>query len=96
MNRTSIISLLRESKPFLQDRFGVTSLTLFGSMARDVANENSDVDVMVTFDGPATSARYFGVLFFLEDRLGRRVDLVTEKALREELRTSIARDAVHV
>ena len=46
--------------------------------------------------GPATSERYFGVLFYLEDLLGCEVDLVTTKGLREELRPHIEREAVHV
>jgi uncharacterized protein len=50
----------------------------------------------VSFDGPATSERYFGVQFFLEDLLGRPIDLVTDKALRPELRPFIEREAVHV
>jgi predicted nucleotidyltransferase len=51
---------------------------------------------LIAFDGPATSARYFGVQFFLEDLIGRSVDLVTEKALRPELRPYIEREAQHV
>jgi hypothetical protein len=54
------------------------------------------VDVLVSFDGPATSARYFGVQFYLEDLLGCPVDLVTDKALRPQLRPYIERDAIHV
>jgi hypothetical protein len=71
-------------------------LALFGSTARDEAGQHSDVDILVAFDGPATSAQYFGLLFYLEDRLGRPVDLVTEKALRPELRPYIEREAIHV
>ena len=48
------------------------------------------------FDGPATSRRYFGVQFYLEDLLERPVDLVTDKALRPELRPYIEREAVRV
>ena len=94
MDRTAALTLLRRSKPELVRRFGVTRLALFGSTARDQANEGSDVDVLVEFDGPATSARYFGVQFHLEDLLGRQVDLVTGKAIRPELRPYIERDAV--
>lgn len=64
--------------------------------ARDEAGEDSDVDVRVRFDGPATSKRYFGVQFYLEDLLGRPVDLVTDKALRPELRPYVEREAVRV
>ena len=65
-------------------------------MVRDAARVDSDIDILVTFDGPATSERYFGVQFFLEDLLGRPVDLVTDKALRPELRPFIEKEAVHV
>jgi predicted nucleotidyltransferase len=74
----------------------VTPLALFGSTARDTATSGSDVDVLVAFDGPATSKRYFGVQFYLEDLLGCPVDLITEKALRPELRPYIEQERVNV
>lgn len=96
MNRQRTLELLAICKPELQARFGVTRLSLFGSTARDTATSSSDVDVLVAFDGPATSRRYFGVQFYLEDLLGCPVDLVTEKALRTELRPFIERERVNV
>ncbi len=96
MKRKQVLELLSRSKPELQARFGVTRLALFGSTARDTADAKSDVDILVAFDGPATSKRYFGVQFYLEDLLGRPVDLVTEKALRPELRPYIEREQVNV
>lgn len=96
MNRKEAIQVLSLAKPKLASRFGVVRLALFGSLARDEAHPGSDVDVMVTFDGPSTSQRYFGVQFYLEDALGRPVDLVTEKALRPELKPFIEREAVNV
>ena len=96
MNRHRVLELLKQSKPELQARFGVTRLALFGSTARDAMNLGSDVDVLVAFDGPATSKRYFGVQFYLEDLLDRPVDLVTEKALRPELRPFIEHERVNV
>ena len=101
MNRESILDLLREHKPTLAQRFGVIELALFGSAARDRAEKESDVDILVRFDGPATSKRYFGVQFgpprrYIEDLLGRPVDLVTSKALRKELRPYVEREAIDV
>ena len=96
MKRQRTLELLARSKPELQARFGVIRLALFGSMARETATSASDVDILVAFDGPATSKRYFGVLFFLEDLLGCPVDLVTEKALRPELRPYIEQERVNV
>lgn len=82
--------------PALAREYGVRSLALFGSMSRDEAREGSDIDILVSFDGPATSARYFGVQFYLEDLLGHPVDLVTDKALRPELRPHVEREALRV
>jgi hypothetical protein len=96
LTRAQTLQLLAASKPELAKRFGVTRLALFGSTVRDTARADSDVDVLVAFDGLATSDRYFGVQFYLEDLLGRSVDLVTEKALRAELRPYIEREAQHV
>ena len=96
MNRAQILKVLADSKVLLRERYGVVDLALFGSAARDATRPNSDVDLLVTFDGPATSDRYFGVQFYLEDRLGRPVDLVTHKELRDELRPFIEREALHV
>lgn len=96
MDRARTLELLARSKPILAARFGVTQLALFGSMARDATRSDSDIDVLVSFDGPATSKRYFGVQFFLEDLLGHPVDLVTDKGLRAELRPYIEREAVRV
>lgn len=96
MNRAQVLQQLASSKNELALRYGVTRLALFGSVARESARPDSDVDILVAFDGPATSSRYFGVQFFLEDLLGRRVDLVTDKALRAELRPYVEREAVHV
>jgi len=96
MNRTETLRLLTLHKPELSRRFGVVELALFGSSARDEARSDSDVDVLVSFDGPATSKRYFGVQFFLEDVFGCPVDLVTDKALRAELRPYVEKEAVRV
>jgi uncharacterized protein len=96
MKRQHALELLTRCKPELQARFGVTRLALFGSTVRDMAAGGSDVDILIAFDGPATSKRYFGVQFYLEDLLGCPVDLVTEKALRPELRPYIEREKVYV
>lgn len=85
-----------QCKAELSARFGVTDLALFGSTACDAARSDSDVGVLVSFDGPATSARYFGVQFYLEDLFGTPIDLVTDKTLRAELRPYVEREAVHV
>ena len=96
MDRDRALTLLREHKTVLVQRFGVADIAVFGSIARDEAADGSDVDVLVRFDGPATSERYFGVQFYLEDLIGRSVDLITDRALRTELRPHVEREAIHV
>ena len=96
MNRAEILNKLQSHKQTLVERFGVTGLALFGSFARDQATDGSDVDILVSFDGPATSRTYFGVQFYIEDLLGRPVNLVTEKALRPEFRPYVEQEAVYV
>lgn len=80
----------------LARRFGVVDLSLFGSFARDQATEASDIDILVQFDGPATSKRYFGVQFYIEDLLDHPVSLVTDKALRVEFRPYVEQEAIRV
>ena len=96
MNRDEVLDVLRTHKSALAQRFGVSELTLFGSFARDQAKDDSDIDILVSYDEPATSKAYFGVQFYLEDLLGRQVDLVTDKALREEFRPYVEREAINV
>lgn len=96
MDKAEILRILKQEKPALAHQYGVVSLALFGSAARDQLGPDSDVDILVQFEGPATSKRYFGVQFHLEDLLGHPVDLVTDKALRPELRPYIEDEAMNV
>jgi predicted nucleotidyltransferase len=61
MKRDDVLALLREHLPVLRERFGVQRLRLFCSMARDTARQDSDVDVLADFGGPATADNFFGV-----------------------------------
>ena len=54
------------------------------------------MDILISFNTAATSKQYFGARFYLEDVLQCPVDLITDKALRKELRPYIKRDAIHV
>jgi hypothetical protein len=65
-------------------------------VARDEARPDSDVDFVVEFEGPTTFDDHMGLLVFLEDLLGRRVDVVTAKGLKPRLRPLIDQDLVRV
>ncbi len=96
MNRNEALQLLSQHRAEITREFGVSRLALFGSTARDEANADSDVDVLVSFDGGATLRRYMGLNRYLEALFNRRVDLVTDKSLRQELRPYVEQDLVDV
>jgi predicted nucleotidyltransferase len=95
MRRDEALRILREHRAEL-DEMGVRSLALFGSVARDEAGPESDVDVLVEFAEPETFATYMDAKFYLEDLFGRRVDLVTESGLRERIRPYVERELIRV
>ncbi len=95
MNKSDIIARLAGQRDALQ-ALGVSALRLFGSAARDSASGTSDADFLVRFSAPPTFDRYMDLKLHLERVLGVRVDLVTESAVRPELREAIERDAVRV
>lgn len=96
MNRQAILDRLKAEAPALKLKYGVKSLAVFGSMARGDDHEGSDVDVLVTFEGPATFRNFMGLKLDLEDLFGRPVDLGTPDTLRPEIRPNVERDLIHV
>ncbi len=96
MNKILALRLLSEHKSILMERFGVIRIALSGSVAINQARADSDVDILVVFDGPASSDQYFNTQFYLDDILGCPVDLVTEKALRPELKPYVKQEALYV
>lgn len=96
MKKQQALDLLRQHIDDVRARFGVKRLALFGSTARDEATADSDLDVLVEFDGVADSKRYFGLMFYLEELFGCPLDLVTNKAVRPKLRPFIEKDVIYV
>lgn len=82
--------------PKIRHDFGVRRLAVFGSTARGEDRADSDVDILVEFENDPTFRSFMGLKVFLEDALGRKVDLVTSDALKPRLRDVITREAVDV
>jgi uncharacterized protein len=95
MELEKVIQILKQNKRDL-NRLGVKSLAIFGSTVRNEATGESDIDLLVEFEGPATFDGYMETKFLIEDMLGRRVDLVTRQALRPGMRQRVESEAVHV
>jgi predicted nucleotidyltransferase len=96
VDRENILKLLAERKLELQRQFQVRDLALFGSYSRGENLAGSDVDILVAFDHSPEARQFFGLQIYLEDLLGKPVDLVTSSALRKELRPFVEREALHV
>lgn len=95
MNKEYLINFLRENLTIIKS-YGVTSLALFGSFARDEAKTSSDLDLLVEFQGKVTFDQYMDLKFFLEDNLGLSVDLVTKKMLKPQIINSVEKDAIYL
>ena len=94
ITRDDVIATIKANRRALK-RYGVKSLALFGSAARNKMRKSSDIDVLVQFD-KTTWANYIGLKFFLEDLLGREVDLVTPNALKPATKPAIEKDLLYV
>jgi predicted nucleotidyltransferase len=91
-----VLTLLRQNEPELKRRFGVAKIGIFGSFVRGEERPDSDVDVLVTFqNGKKTFDNFMGTKFYLEDLFKRKVDLVTDAALKPLIRGPILQDVVY-
>ena len=95
MRRDAVLKILESHTAELQ-RFGVKTLRLFGSVARDEAADGSDVDLLVGFEKPPGFSSFMKLRIFLEDLLGAKVDLVTENRLRDRVRPYVEEEAIRV
>jgi hypothetical protein len=93
MSRDETLRILREHREEIE-AMGVKSIAIFGSTARDEAREDSDVDVLVEFSREVGLFDFLDVKEKLERIVGRRVDLVTDDALRSQMRPTILKEAV--
>jgi predicted nucleotidyltransferase len=96
VTREEVITVLKNRLGEIRQRFSVRSISLFGSVVRGEATHDSDIDVLVAFEGKPTFDAFRDLQFYLEDLLGARVDLVTDNALRPQVRRAIAGELVDV
>lgn len=102
-SRQAILERLQAALPYLRERYGVTRMALYGSVARNEAGAESDVDLLVEFSRPL-GFEFVDLAFHLEDVLGRNVDLGTFETLqhtaqnprRRALVVSIREDLIDV
>lgn len=91
-----IRKLLVKYKREIKDRFKAEILGLFGSYVRGDATDDSDLDILVRFEDGATLFDLVGLGDFLEEKMEIKVDIVSERALRQELKDFILKEVVPI
>ena len=91
-----ILVRLRELKPQILQRFRAKEIQLFGSSVRREQDPGSDIDILVDFEDVADLFDLTGFAIFLENEFQQKVDVVSKRALREELQESILNEAVAI
>ena len=95
LDRQLVVTRLKENLDVIYG-LNVKSLELFGSVARDEATPDSDLDFLVEFEGSITLRNYMGLKFFLEELFGCSVDLVSRRKLKPLIRESVLEEAIRV
>lgn len=93
--KNKVLTLLKEHIKEIRE-FNIQKISIFGSVARDQETPQSDIDILIKFNGPASFDLYMDLKFFLEDLLGRKVDLITEDAIRNEIKHYVDKDLIRV
>ena len=88
VTRSYIEKKLQKLKPYLSRKYNVSRIGYFGSFSRNEQTEESDIDILVEFSKPI-GWDFFDLKDLLEKELGVKVDLVSTKALRKQLKDSI-------
>lgn len=91
----SILTILRQHKNELQQRYAFSQMGLFGSYARDTQHANSDVDILVDFEN-AVGLNFIKLAQELEDLLGKKIDLVHKKAVKPNRLPYVEKDIIYV
>jgi predicted nucleotidyltransferase len=96
MDKQTVLTKLTDCMEEIKKRFSVKTLAIFGSIARDEAAQGSDIDVLVVFERKGSFDLFMDLKFYLEELLAAQVDLVTDKALRPQIRRAIEQEMIHV
>ncbi len=95
MTKNEILAFLREKKSYLSKTYGVTSIGLFGSYARDEAREGSDIDIAVELKSENKFMNFFNLKYYLEEQLHKPIDIGIESTLKPVAKEYIKKDIIY-
>ncbi len=87
---------LKNIQPDLQKKYGVSRIGVFGSFSRGDEIRNSDIDILVEFDKDIDIFEFISLKDFLSEILSRKIDLVTEDAIKPLMREDIMKEVVYI
>lgn len=96
IDKTLILDFLKTHKNEMVEEFGVTRIGLFGSYVRDEQKEDSDIDIAVEIESNNKFRSFFALKHYLEDNLGRSVDLGIESTLKPIAKETVIKDIIYV
>lgn len=96
MNLDQIKDILQKNMVTLKNQYNVKTIGVFGSFSRGKVEKRSDVDILVEFSQPLGFFRFIELENFLGRLIGRKVDLVTKKALKPAIKDEILREVLYV
>ncbi len=96
MQREDVIKFLTEHKTVFAEQYGVLQIGLFGSYARGEARHDSDIDIAVELKKDHISDHYFSLLHFLEDTLGKKIDLGIISNIKPGIKEYVDREIMYV
>jgi len=97
LRRTDILNRLTNEYPIIKKKFGIKRMGLFGSYARDEGRFDSDIDILVSFEeGKERFRVFFSCITYLEDILGKKVEMISEHAIDPRIKQFIERDIIWI
>ena len=96
MEKEKIIEIINAETPFLRNTYHIKKIGLFGSVARGDAREESDIDILVEFEIPIGFFDFIRLETFLSKILGKKVDLVSSRAIKPSIRDDVLKDLIYV
>lgn len=95
LKKNEVMSILREEMPYVKEHFHVSEIALFGSYARDEADAESDIDILMAFSKTPGMISFMKLEHYLTERFGVKVDLFLKNALRPNIGKYVLREAIY-
>lgn len=95
ITKNDILNKLNDLKPILHREYSVKQIGLFGSFSDNSYTDDSDIDLLIEFERPI-GWKYFSLQIYLENIFGRKIDLVTKNALKEQIKESVLKQVKYI